>query len=177
METPNLFQWILSKFELHIDDLSAKPIKPLACIVSFFSIIFYFLISAWSLWHNNDGAVIALILNLLCVLKGFCKATVNREIYRRKVRRKWNNCTAENKKFIEIVCKPYSRMFLLEFATLFVLVPTLFLITYTQNIIVPTKVLSSVALFVAFIGDGVDVLSDMYSAHPPMPPPTSPELP
>ncbi len=174
METQNLFQWILFRFELHIDDLSAKPLQPTLCIAALVSLTIYCIVSICSLWYNNDGTMIVLILNLLCVLKGFCKVNFNQELYRMKIRDAWDNCTAEHEKFLKAVCKPYNKIFFLELITLIMFIPTLIVFVLTPNSLVPTKALGSAALAIAFIGDSLDVLTDMYRAHPPLPPPMSP---
>lgn len=171
-EKGNFPQRILFEFQLHIDDLSAKPRHPVICRFILVFLSLYYL-SSILLLFSNDGAWISATLNLLCVYKGFLKVYFNRQIYREDVHKIWNNCTAEHEMFLKSVCNPYARMYFLELLTVIVLTPALLIIALFPAHECFAKVLGTIALLIAFVGDSVDVLSDMYCAYPPMPPPTA----
>ena len=164
----NPFKKLLALFQLQIDDLSAKPCQPITCTINLLALLAYYMASVVLLWADNNSALISTLLNALCVLRGFCKVIFNQKIYRARVHNSWVNCTKETEDFIRKVCNPYSRMYVLELVTLIVVSVMLVAIICYPGVY-PITLIGTLILGVAFLGDCVDVFSDMYQAHPPMP--------
>lgn len=168
----NLLQRILDRFWLHIDDLAAKPCEPVLNGVSLVALSIYYVASIGLLWPNEGGgAFISTLLNAMCVLRGFCKVFREQKAYWLKVDNAWRKRTVAQKKFLEGVRRAFCPMFRLELVTLVGLMAMVLAAIFRPAMCDTwwVKVVGSAVLLVAFIGDGVDVLTDMYQAYMPLP--------
>lgn len=157
-------------FQMEMDDSNAKACHPSPCWMNLLIALIYYAGSAIVLWTCGEALAIwvTVALNHLCVVRGLCKVLFNQKVCCDTMHREWAKCALDQSRAIKAVYRPYWTMHNVEFGTTIAL--SALLVTLGINPVgygsCIFKLVGTGALLVAFAGDCVDILSDMYQAHP-----------